>query len=82
MFTHIPLENARIVAERIRKYLEQTAFFFDGRKVIVTASFGIANLPSDSPADFNQLLAQADKALYSAKRKGRNRVEGVGSNYS
>ena len=82
IFTHIPVENARLVVERIRKYLEQTAFFFDGRKVTVTSSFGIADLKSDSPPEFNQLLAQADKALYSAKRKGRNRVESAGPNYS
>jgi two-component system cell cycle response regulator len=82
IFTHIPLDNARLVVERIRKYLEQTAFFFDGRKVTVTASFGIADLGPNGPPDFHPLLAQADKALYSAKRRGRNRVETAGPNYS
>jgi two-component system cell cycle response regulator len=79
IFTHVPLNNAKMVVERIRKYLEKTAFLFDGCAVTVTASFGIADLKPGASPDFQVLLAQADRALYAAKRRGRNRVETAGS---
>jgi len=40
----------------------------------VTASFGIATFPTDAP-DAGTLLKIADRALYSAKRNGRDRIE-------
>jgi diguanylate cyclase len=41
----------------------------------VTASFGLAGFAGTRAPDFNRLVAQADAALYSAKRQGRNRLE-------
>ena len=40
----------------------------------VTISLGIAHWP-DSSVDVAQVLKQADRMLYQAKRNGRNRVE-------
>jgi diguanylate cyclase (GGDEF)-like protein len=40
----------------------------------VTASIGVAELPSDA-ADPTELMRRADRALYAAKNRGRNRVE-------
>ena len=40
----------------------------------VTASLGVASLPDDC-GDADSLLRAADRALYSAKGRGRNRVE-------
>jgi predicted signal transduction protein with EAL and GGDEF domain len=40
----------------------------------VTASFGVATLPDDC-GDADSLMRAADRALYSAKGRGRNRVE-------
>lgn len=40
----------------------------------VTASFGVATFP-DHAADAARLVRSADRALYQAKAKGRNRVE-------
>jgi diguanylate cyclase (GGDEF)-like protein len=40
----------------------------------VTASFGVATLPDDA-LDVDTLLRLADRALYAAKQRGRNRVE-------
>ena len=40
----------------------------------ITASFGVASFPEDA-ASREELLRKADRALYSAKRAGRNRVD-------
>ncbi len=44
----------------------------------VTASIGVAVLPDDA-SDAVTLFRSADRALYSAKSNGRNRVETIGS---
>ena len=44
----------------------------DGQTINVTASFGIA--VAGAGADIDEMLANADKALYRAKTEGRNRV--------
>jgi len=41
----------------------------------VTASFGIAGFQGKEPPEFSQLVRQADKALYRAKRAGRNQIK-------
>jgi len=47
------------------------------RKIPVTASFGIGALPGGNLGSLESLYAAADKALYDAKRLGRDRVERV-----
>ncbi|HEX4160641.1 MAG TPA: PleD family two-component system response regulator [Rhizomicrobium sp.] len=63
------------VAERLRKSVEVTPFRISAPagEIKVTVSIGVAG--SDDPATTAEaLLRQADQALYSAKRDGRNRV--------
>jgi diguanylate cyclase (GGDEF)-like protein len=43
--------------------------------VKVTASFGIAGFHGSNAPDLDELLRNADEALYRAKREGRNRLE-------
>ena len=75
VLTHTTQENARVVVERIRAELEAAKFDFDGSSLTVTASFGLAGFEGTQAPDFNRLVSQADAALYSAKRQGRNRLE-------
>lgn len=73
--THVELKDVGGVIERIRRTLEGQEFSFQGKIIHATASFGVAGLLADKRADFASLVARADAALYSAKEKGRNRVE-------
>jgi diguanylate cyclase (GGDEF)-like protein len=75
VITHVEKENSIIAIERIRKQLEAQKFVFDGKTYNATASFGIAGLNGTACSDLNQLITRADAALYSAKHKGRNRIE-------
>jgi diguanylate cyclase (GGDEF)-like protein len=62
------------IAERIRAKLGNTAWDWRGRTWPLSASFGVAACPETSRS-LDNLPAQADSALYAAKRGGRNRVE-------
>lgn len=72
------LGNTTVVAERIRTRLESTQLPCGDGSIVVTASIGIAGMESPdadgilSPA---ALIDRADRALYSAKNRGRNRTE-------
>jgi diguanylate cyclase (GGDEF)-like protein len=59
------------VAEKIRRAIERIEL---PRVGALTASFGVAALPEDA-VEPGQLLRRADRALYAAKARGRNRVE-------
>jgi two-component system cell cycle response regulator len=75
ILTHATAENAKIVIDRIREQFAAMKFDFDGSSLSVTASFGLAGFEGERAPDFHRLVAQADAALYSAKGRGRNRVE-------
>ncbi|MBA4797489.1 MAG: PleD family two-component system response regulator [Rhizobiales bacterium] len=70
-----PAEAAAAVAERLRGMIEARPFQLRSGEtpLMLTASMGIATLMPgiDTP---EQLLKQADRALYEAKNSGRNRV--------
>ena len=62
------------VAERLRKRVEDLVVQDrDDRKIHVTVSIGVSELPSHGET-FDQLMSRADDALYQAKESGRNRV--------
>ncbi|MCY4746059.1 DUF484 family protein [Pelomonas sp. UHG3] len=68
------LAGAREVAERIRQMVEEAPFVTpEGGTVSATLSAGLAMLPADATS-FADLLNAADRALYEAKRAGRNRT--------
>ncbi|MFC5060832.1 diguanylate cyclase domain-containing protein [Actinomycetospora atypica] len=68
-------DDAAALAERLRERVE--ADFKRGGRQLVTASFGIATLPEHA-GDGEGLVSEADRALYSAKNSGRNRVHRAG----
>ena len=65
--------NALVIAERIRKKLEDTVLEFEGESFSVTLSGGVASYPVDA-LDAKSLIHAADVALYQAKESGRNRI--------
>jgi diguanylate cyclase (GGDEF)-like protein len=73
LLPHTEPEEAREVAERLRRALEALQPDIGGASIAVAASFGVAvGSPADAHAD--ALYARADAALYEAKRSGRNQV--------
>ena len=70
--------NTTVVAERIRERMESSSFNVGSDSVVVTASIGIAGIDSmegEGIVSPSILIDRADRALYSAKHRGRNRVE-------
>lgn len=67
-------KGAQEMAERIRKAIEVSRFDIRGGDTNVTASLGVASYPDDG-GNLEVILDKADKAMYRAKQKGRNKVE-------
>jgi diguanylate cyclase (GGDEF)-like protein len=68
-------EKAVSIADKLRKIVEQHHFVFEGKRIPVTLSAGVADLEPghDSPTAF---LKTAEARLHQAKHGGRNRVVG------
>ncbi|MDR0518219.1 MAG: sensor domain-containing diguanylate cyclase [Fibromonadaceae bacterium] len=67
--------QANITAERIRKAVEdEVVLTSNGEETKVTVSIGVSTLIPQKDLKPNQLVEEADKALYQAKESGRNRV--------
>ena len=68
------MEQAFFAAKRIKKLLEERPVKFGKDSIQVTASFGISSSPNSGIKTVEDMIATADKALYEAKRYGRNRI--------
>ncbi len=67
------IDDARLVAERLRAAVAAARLPADGGTLSFTVSIGLAQrLPDEN--DIDEVLSRADKLLYQAKREGRNRV--------
>ncbi|MDD2265324.1 GGDEF domain-containing protein [Sulfuricurvum sp.] len=67
------LTGAKVFCEKVRAHVEQAHFMFQGERISVSVSIGAAER-KDYPS-LKALMKGADERLYSAKRKGRNRIE-------
>ncbi len=65
--------QAAVIAERLRKGIEQEHFEYAEKEIPVTISVGIATYYNNNFEDYNALLEHADKCLYMAKQAGRNK---------
>jgi len=66
--------SARDIAERLKHTLSEQDIVIEDRAVHVTLSLGLAEYKEAQ--DMDSLIKAADEALYRAKERGRNRVEG------
>ena len=69
-----PLLNAGVLGERLRAAVESAIFDYQGGRLPVTISVGVAALPESNSNSTQELIGAADEALYEAKKSGRNRV--------
>jgi two-component system cell cycle response regulator len=68
------VESAAFVAERVRRKIERNTFTGGrGLRLHLTASFGVATFPEHAQSP-QQLVANADAAMYEAKAAGKNCV--------
>ena len=63
---------AGIAAEKVRQTIEISPFNFQSNPVKITMSFGITQVQKEDSV--SSMFARADKAMYTAKQEGRNRV--------
>src|SRR5215217_2759742 len=75
-----PPDQALEIAERIRRAVAERTFDVEtsSEPIRATVSIGVAGYPKDG-TDSNELIHQADLAVYRAKLQGRNRVLGASS---
>jgi len=74
VLTNASRDKAVALAEQIRCAFAEATTEVDGVPVRATLSIGVV-LHQGAPLDVAELLLQADHALYSAKERGRNRIE-------
>lgn len=75
VLTHVDEKHIRMTVERLREHFASKKFSFDGKSASVTASFGVRGFQGKEPPEFSLLVREADKALYAAKRSGRNQIK-------
>ncbi len=68
------LQAGLVVANRIKTRIEKTRFDQKNVPIKMTVSIGVAHYPSPQIDSPEALFNQADQALYTAKRNGRNRI--------
>lgn len=75
MMPETNLDDALTFAEKIRAMIESTPMETQAGTLHVTVSLGVASVPHSKIHTPKELIVAADKALYRAKRNGRNQVQ-------
>ena len=73
ILVNTPKDGAMIVAERIRATIDSSPVSFEDGEIPASASLGVTTL-LDGVTDSEELIADADAALYYGKENGRNQV--------
>lgn len=68
----VALTEAAATIERLQRELTRRFFMHENDRILVTFSAGVAQRAAEEPQD--EVVARADKAMYQAKRTGKNRV--------
>lgn len=76
LLNNTSLVGAKVIAEKIRKAVEDKTFFFNDVSIQITISIGLSELDTDNQS-IEQLYTLADKQLYISKETGRNKVSPV-----
>jgi len=71
------VENARVLAERIRINIAEHALIVNQQQIAITVSLGVAG--ALGAVELDKLAGEADRAMHLAKRGGRNQVASVES---
>jgi diguanylate cyclase (GGDEF)-like protein len=69
------LDDARMLAERIRLDIAECALIVNRQQIAITVSLGVAG--ALGAVELNKLSGEADRAMQLAKRGGRNQVASV-----
>ncbi|MCR8847724.1 diguanylate cyclase [Rossellomorea sp. SC111] len=70
-----PHSHGMVIAERLREAVERHPFMItDDKSINITISIGVSTYPDTVSPSGEEIFEQADKALYLAKRTGRNKV--------
>ncbi len=72
---YISAENAKDLAEQLRRTLEDKTFIADGNQLRITVSIGLATVSPSEEVEPRDLIGWADSVLYKAKSSGRNQVQ-------
>ncbi|MEA2463661.1 MAG: hypothetical protein QOJ98_1408 [Acidobacteriota bacterium] len=75
MMPETALDDGITFAEKIRHMIETTPLETQQGPLNVTVSLGVASVPHSRIHTAKELIVAADKALYRAKRNGRNQVQ-------
>lgn len=72
--THITPEHAMQLAELLRQSVEEEPFLCGENRLPLTVSVGVSAFDPEAHKTLEDMIADADRALYAAKEGGRNRV--------
>lgn len=75
MMPETELDDAIVFAEKIRNLVESTPIDTQAGPINATVSLGVSSAPFTKTRSSKELIVAADKALYRAKRAGRNQVQ-------